>query len=148
MVVNLAIAVGVAIALMFVTSALLRIVGINGLGLFVVQTAVFGIVGYVLLSIGIIGFLGLGLYIASPAITMFAGLVFIYVQSKRALAGRMGDEVQWAAELYVEEDEDFIKAAKALPKKELKEIAIIAETKDGLRELTVERHKELLDRKS
>jgi hypothetical protein len=63
---------------------------------------------------------------------------------RRALDGGYGDGPQWAAEIIRDDlDIEFAVAAKSLPRKENKEIAIISDSKEELRRLTVERFNEL-----
>lgn len=64
-------------------------------------------------------------------------------RTKKALDGEYGKPSQWATELIEEEDQLFILAVNSLPNMEMKEIGIIAESKEELRELTVERLEEL-----
>lgn len=64
-------------------------------------------------------------------------------QKKKALGGDYGDVTRWASELIDEEDQLFILAVNSLPEMEMTEIGIVAESKEELRELTVERLEEL-----
>lgn len=63
-------------------------------------------------------------------------------QRKNALQGKYGDETRWATELIEEGDEHFTLAVSTMPDMELKEVGIIAESKEELRERTVERFEE------
>lgn len=63
-------------------------------------------------------------------------------QRKKALNGDYGEEVRWATEL-VEEDMMFRVAVNHLPSIQIKELGIIAESKEELREITIERLDEL-----
>lgn len=62
-----------------------------------------------------------------------------------ALDGEYGQETQWAAELSQEGDTLFEIAATELPQEDLMEVGIVAESKEELRELTVERLEEKAD---
>lgn len=64
---------------------------------------------------------------------------------QQALDGELGIENQWAAELDQEGDQLFIIAANSLPDMELKEAGIVAESKQELREETVERFEQMSD---
>lgn len=61
------------------------------------------------------------------------------IQKEKALNGEYGNETMWASELIEEGDELFIVAVNTLPKTEMTEVGIIAESKEELRELAVER---------
>lgn len=65
-------------------------------------------------------------------------------QKKKTLSGDYGPEAQWAAEIADSGDEEFRFAVRVLSNREMREIGIIAESKEELRELTIER----LDEKS
>jgi len=64
-------------------------------------------------------------------------------QRSKALNGEYGEESMWASELVDEGDDMFAAAVNALPENELREIGIIAESKEELRTLTIERLDEL-----
>lgn len=66
-------------------------------------------------------------------------------QVSNALDGEYGKETKWAAELSKEGDQLFEMAATELDQSELMEIGIVAESKEELRELTVERFEESAD---
>lgn len=62
---------------------------------------------------------------------------------RRALNGEFGDMTKWGAQITKDGDEEFAEAIEALPETEKMEIAIIAESKEELRELAVERFEEM-----
>lgn len=66
-------------------------------------------------------------------------------QKRRTLSGKFGDEARWAAEIVDSGDQEFAYAVKVLPQRELREIGILADTKEDLRELTIERLDEVSD---
>lgn len=69
-------------------------------------------------------------------------------QRKKAMSGDYGQETQWAAELVDEGDELFTLAVAEMNQvdpSELRDVGIIAESKEELRELTVERFDELTE---
>lgn len=66
-------------------------------------------------------------------------------QINNALDGEYGDETKWAAELSEEGDTLFEIAATELPQEDLMEVGIVAESKEELREMTVERLEEKSD---
>lgn len=71
-------------------------------------------------------------------------LVVMKVIEYRVVNGHYGESIKWAYEL-IEQDQDreFMYAQAALPPMELKEIQVIADSKQELRTLTVERFEEL-----
>jgi len=66
-------------------------------------------------------------------------------QTQKALDGAYGNEVQWAVELINDGDRQFTIAANSLSDMEMREIGIVAESKQDLRDRTVERFEELAD---
>lgn len=134
MIVEIATVIGASIAVLIVSSII---------GNWLTQTIAMGGLAYYLLTIGMVS-LPFAIIIALvPTILRVILWTYLLVMSWRALRGAMGEETKWAAELFEESDEEFMEATRALPQQELRENAIIAETKDGLRELTIERYKEL-----
>lgn len=81
--------------------------------------------------------------IAIPAIPLgLLGLVDLrnWYRRRRALSGGYGEATQWAAQIVDEgEDQHFVLALTALPKEELMEVGIIADTKEEMREMVKER---------
>jgi len=62
----------------------------------------------------------------------------------RVVNGHYGDSIMWAYELIEhEEDREFMYAQAALPPMEIKELQVMADSKQELRDLTVERYEEL-----
>lgn len=64
-------------------------------------------------------------------------------QREKALDGGYGEETRWASELVDEGDQLFTIAVSELPEQELRDCGIIAESKEELREVVVERFEEL-----
>jgi len=63
-------------------------------------------------------------------------------QRSKALDGDYGKETQWASELVDEGDQLFTVAVSEMPNAELRDCGIIAESKEELREVVVERFEE------
>lgn len=86
--------------------------------------------------------------VGGAALSLFASGAAILAQfgkrlkRQRALNGEYGEMKQWIAELK-QEDAEFAAYFTALPDAHTREIKIIAESKDELRELTFERVEEL-----
>lgn len=66
-------------------------------------------------------------------------LVLSYRVGKKALNGELGEKNQWTAELIFDGDEQFTGALETLSSIDKQEVIIEAETKQELRELTIER---------
>lgn len=66
-------------------------------------------------------------------------------QKRKTLNGKYGIESQWAAELVEDDDREFEIAMQHLPEMHLREVGVIAESKDELRELTIDRFDEFAD---
>jgi hypothetical protein len=143
------------IAILLVTTVAMMVVG-KRIAVKTYPSPVFGILlqtvlvfscSYLLLTYASIGTIG-GV-LAVTLVPGFVSTLFVFlrtVKRNRALNGDFGDEAQWASELIIEEnDEAFILATQALPKDEVREVGIIAESKEELRELTLERMDELAE---
>lgn len=63
-------------------------------------------------------------------------------QRRKALNGDYGEETRWASELVDEGDQLFTIAVTHMPNRELRDCGIIAESKEELREIVVERFEE------
>ena len=144
MVLNLAIAAVSSLAVLVLSTFLARAIGGgNTLVNATVQfTSMIGL-GVLLMWYGIVGVVGLLVVALAPLWIRVVALAYLYIQGRRALDGAFGDEAQWAAELLKEGDMEFLEAAENLPNQEVTEIRIIAESKQDLRDLTVERYEEL-----
>lgn len=145
MVINIGIAVGASIVALVAASVLAKTIlgGGPGFNLLMQFTAMAAVAG-LLLKFGIIaGWLSIILLVTLPVTLRVITYTILLLSSIRALRGGYGEETRWAAELFKEGDKEFIEATKALPKTELRELAIIAESKEGLRNLTIERYEEL-----
>jgi hypothetical protein len=77
-----------------------------------------------------------------PFIINLVGWLYQIMQRRRALDGSYGESAKWAAELVDGGDEEFEFAINKLSDDELLEIGIIANDKDELRELTIQRLEE------
>lgn len=87
------------------------------------------------------GFLSLvtGLFITvMPLFIFLVEQFYYYWLGKRALAGTMGKEKQWIAQLIQEDDHEFKQAFRLVEPMRTKEIIIMADSKDELRELVVD----------
>jgi hypothetical protein len=109
------------------------------------QMAVAGILGYI---VGLI--ISSATTIAVVALIVpvtINGLAIVYKhwQDRRALNGAYGKPTQWATELVKDGDTEFAHAIKILSRDELVEIGVVAEDKEHLRELTMERIDEKFD---
>lgn len=67
-------------------------------------------------------------------------LLNIYINWKAA-SGGYGEEARWAYELFNEPDHEFIQAQTVLPEMDVREVVVIADSKQELRDLMVERFK-------
>jgi hypothetical protein len=81
----------------------------------------------------------------APVFGVLLGVLYFYWLGRRALAGKMGEEQQWMAEFINENDEEFIHAMAQINRMEAKELFVLAEDKEELRELALERASEQSD---
>lgn len=143
MVLNTIAAIGAGFVLLYVVATVLRIAGFGGFTTLVSQTGVTGAAGYVLLSISFINLpVAVALGLLPLCLRIFA-YGWFYYQGKKLLNGDYGEQARWAAELVQSGDTEFIEACARLPQVELREVGIMAEDKEELRELTVERAAEM-----
>jgi len=133
--------VGVLLGTLVSLSILSSVIGAVGGGtkeILVGETAILGAAAYYLHTSEIIGLPLAATIVLLPLFTqVFAYLWFMYV-GKKVLSGEYGEEAQWAGELVEEGDSQFIDAVKQLDQMEIREIGIMAESKEELRERTVE----------
>lgn len=81
----------------------------------------------------------------APVFGALATVLYFYWLGRRALAGKMGEEQQWMAEFINENDEEFMHAMAQINRMEAKELFVLAEDKEELRELALERVSEQSD---
>ena len=81
----------------------------------------------------------------APVFGALATVLYFYWLGRRALAGKMGEEQQWMAEFINENDEEFMHAMAQINRMEAKELFVLAEDKEELRELALERTSEQSD---
>jgi len=136
-------AIGAGLVLLYVVATVLRLFGFGGFATLIAQTVVNSAVGYALLSVSFIGLpVAVALGLMPLGMRIFAYLWF-YRQSKKVLAGDYGEQARWAAELVESGDDEFIEASARLPQIHLNEIGILSDSKEELRENTIERAEEM-----
>lgn len=81
----------------------------------------------------------------APVFGALATVLYFYWLGRRALSGKMGEEQQWMAEFINENDEEFMHAIAQINRMEAKELFVLAEDKEELRELALERASEQSD---
>jgi len=105
------------------------------------------------IGLALVEFIGLALWvavattIASQTINAIAAIVKVnnLRQRRKALDGEYGEITQWAAEITKDGDQEFAIAINQLSKADKMEIAVIAESKEELHELVIERFDEAAD---
>lgn len=81
----------------------------------------------------------------APVFGALVGVLYFYWLGRRALSGKMGEEQQWMAEFINENDEEFMHAMAQINRMEAKELFVLAQDKEELRELALERASEQSD---
>lgn len=81
--------------------------------------------------------------VALPTVVHVTTYTLRKVIEVRAARGHYGEEAKWAYELFDEGDQEFLIAQQALPQSEITEVAVIANSKQELRELMIDRYEEL-----
>jgi len=142
MIVEIAIAIGTSIVTMIVVGTVVKgIIGLRSLINWMAQTAALAAIATVA------GFTTFqtAFVLVFPAVIHLTAWGLGKVIEARARRGDYGDEAKWAMELFEENDQQFIHAQAVLPKSEVREVQIIADSKQELRDLMIERHNELAD---
>lgn len=80
-----------------------------------------------------------------PEVVGLISMLYFYWLGQRALSGKMGEPQKWMAELVRDDNVPFIEALENLDRTDVKEIAVIADNKQELKELALKRAKEKLD---
>lgn len=138
MVLNTILASVAAFVIMSVTATIIRVVGGGGLATLLGQVVTVGIFAGVLLYAGFVGStVAGGLITLVFAIRLFA-FIWFWNLGRKYLNGDYGKRTMWAAELAKEGDEEFIEAASNLTEMEMREVGIISDSKEELREMVVE----------
>jgi hypothetical protein len=114
----------------------------------VMQAIVGAVIGLAVVEfIGLAPWLVVATIIASQTINVIGASIKMWNrrQRKKALNGDYGDVTMWAVEIAQDGDPEFVMAIQALPDSEKMELGIIANDKEELRELVIERFDELAD---
>jgi hypothetical protein len=143
MVLNTIGALGVAFVLLYVVAVTIRLFGGGGFATLIGQTAVNGVVSYAMLSVSFVGLPVVGVMVLMPLALRIFAYAWFYRQGKKLLNGDFGEQARWALELFEEGDDEFIEASARLSQIQLREIGIVADDKEELRELTVEHAQEM-----
>jgi len=131
--------VGLALANLIITPLLFRAMGWRGPYVALAQFVGFVAIGGAAVFLGVLP-LWAGIALAlTPAVTNVMGILYFYWLGQRALKGKMGKEQQWMAELVDANDEKFMESMQELGRMEMKEITVIADSKEELRQAAIER---------
>lgn len=140
MILNIVIAFAATLLFMSLVSNIVRALGGGWLTVLFLQMGVSTITASILFGSGFLVFWpAIGLALLPIVVRMFI-FGYYYHRTKKYLSGDRGDASMWAAELVTEgNDEEFKKAVSSLDETDIREIGILAENKEELREMTVER---------
>lgn len=131
------------ITMVVVGTVVKGMMGLSSISNFILQT-------FTLYTIAILfGFTRIELLIVVtfPAVIHFLKWSLERFIEFRARRGAYGDKARWAIELFDERDQKFIHAQTVLPDREVREIKVVSDSKEELREMMVERYNELVDQK-
>lgn len=92
-----------------------------------------------------ISYLLAGVIVLLPVFLTIFSFLFYRRRGNKMLNGDYSEQSQWAAEMITNEDSKFASAIESLPRAEVREIGIIAESKDDLRSRTIERAEDRAD---
>lgn len=140
------VAIIAAVIVSFMVSGLISAkFGINGFPQLGIEMLLLSVTAFILAELSLLPIGAGALAVGVSAVIGGIGILNKKRQSKKARAGGYGDEVKWATELVDDGDQMFIIALNGVSQTEMKEIGIIAESKEQLRELTIERFEEQSD---
>lgn len=128
--------IGGAIVTIAIIARFISSVGMIGTA--VIQTAVLVGGGAYLFTEGIIGLPLLVVLAFLPTIINVLKIIWVIWIGNNVLEGKYGEEAQWAGELVEAEDKQFIDAMTSLDQMTIREIGIMSESKEELRERTVD----------
>jgi len=123
---------------MAIVSSIVRGVGLGTKTVILGQLALAAGGGYLLLNAGHIGQYVFATMVSLVVAVRVLMLVYMYYMSRKVLDGSMGEEAQWAGEIVKSGDQEFINAIQGLDGMDMKEIGIMAESKEELREMTLD----------
>lgn len=130
--------VALALANLIITPLLLKAIGWSGAYVKLAQFVGFVALGAVAVFLGVLP-LWAGIALAlTPAVTSVMAILYFYWLGQRALAGKMGQEQQWVAELVSADDEKFMESMNQISQMQMKEIFVIADSKEELRQTVIE----------
>jgi hypothetical protein len=135
------VAIGSVIAAVFALGTIAFIVRQAGGGSFitiVLQEILLAAGAYYVYTLEAIGLLAAVLIVLLPILFRLLSVILNYRAGKKVLDGEYGEAAMWAGELVQDEDEEFVQAMVTMSSTELREIGIIAESKEELRDITVE----------
>ncbi len=75
---------------------------------------------------------------AAPIITRIISIIYYYWVFRRSLSGKRGEGQKWIAEFVQEDDREFMDAVRSISPMHLKEVIVVANSKQELRQLVIE----------
>jgi hypothetical protein len=133
MVVNTILAIGGALVLGAI------IANLTSRMTFLAQTTAMILLSVTLLRYDVISILVGGVIISLPVvIRVFAFLWYMRI-GRKVINGDYGEEARWAAELAKDGDEEFKEAFSQISEMEAKEIGIVVDDKDEMRQAVIDR---------
>lgn len=134
--------VALVLANLIITPILFGLMGWSAGTIGIVRAVGFFVIGFASVYLGILPlFAGIAI-ILLPAILGVMSMAYYYWLGRRALAGKMGQEQQWMAELVEADDEKFMRSMQQVGRMEMKEITVVADSKEELRQAVIERAEE------
>lgn len=134
---QIGVVVGTVLTLLL-TSRVMSSLGRGATGTMVAQFLVVGGSGYYLFSNDVIGVALFTTIMVLPIVFAVAVYFWFAWLSRKVLDGSYGVEAQWAGELVREEDREFIDAVTQLDQMTIREIGIMSDSKEELRERTID----------
>lgn len=108
-------------------------------GGFLLHQLLFMVVGAASVYTGFLPFFA-GVAVAlAPTLVLLALVGYYYWLGRRALSGKLGDGQKWIAEFARDDDKEFLEAMEQIDRRDVKEIIVIADSKQELKELAQER---------
>lgn len=146
MVAEIGVAVGISIVVMIVVGTIVKgLLGFRSAVNYVAQQLTLGIIGYIAATEFGFALVAVGILVLFPPVVHLITQLLTRFIMWRTARGDYGEHAKWAYELFNEGDTKFIRAQTYLSAMDVREIVVIADSKQEFRDLMVERFEERLE---
>lgn len=129
----------IVIIMLEVVFAVLRLAGVSKNVLEMARYSGFAMMAIISVMSGVIPLWAGGVVIGIPFWSESLTQLYFYRRGKKALRGDYGKEKRWVAEMVRDNDEEFMNAVSDVSTMDVREVMIIADSKQELKELVIQR---------